>query len=130
MQLQRWPSTISQNSLGASVDDVIALITKTYGLVGLLILAPIFACYLLWRQNQTLHDEAKKDADNTAKAIAEASNRVVATTEQRVKDTKELADKLIAMSSEHAALVRENNLALDEVSKLLRDLSTRLQIRR
>ena len=49
------------------------------------------------------------------KQLAEANDKVIEAQKQRVEDAKAIAEKLIEMSSEHAGLTKETNLALDRV---------------
>lgn len=104
------------------MDEIIQLITKTYGIVGVLIIAPMAACVVLFRQNQELHKESVKKEESCTKNIESANERVIKAQEQRVTDAQNVANRLITMAGEQAALVKENNLALEEVQKLLSEV--------
>jgi predicted sugar kinase len=90
------------------MDDLIQLVTKTYGLVGVILLAPFVLMKFLWSDNKSLR-----------KQLADANERVVATQEKRIEDAKAISQKLIEMSSEHAGLTKETNIALDRVGDTL-----------
>lgn len=94
------------------------LVYKTYGLVGLLLLAPVVVSVYLWRENKALHKE-------TARQIQVANDRVQAAIQQRVVDAQSITNKLVEIVSEQAAVNRETNLALDRLETKLSVLKVR-----
>lgn len=97
------------------MEEVLTLIYKTYGLVGLAIIAPFVACVYLWRENKAIHKE-------TAKQLQATNDRIASALQQRVVDAQSITNKLIEIISEQSAVNKETNLALDR-------LETKLKIR-
>lgn len=87
------------------MDDFIQLITKTYGLAGVLMFAPIIAVIYLWKHSQTLQDKLQL-----------ANDKVNEVHQKRVEDSKQVADKLMEMVQEHAELSKETNIALERIN--------------
>lgn len=83
------------------MDELIQLIFKSYGLVGVILASPLVAVVFLWRHNQALQDKLQ------------------AANDKRVEDAQRITDKLMLMSSEHASLSKETNLALDRIGDVL-----------
>ena len=96
------------------MEELLQLIAKTYGLVGLLIVAPFVATVYLWKQNAKLHAE-----------VVFATQAATKATEQRVTDAQQITTKIIALVEEQAGLNKETNIALDQVRELLMTISTR-----
>jgi hypothetical protein len=94
------------------VEEIIQLVTKTYGLVGLLLVAPIVAVVYQWKQNNKLHAEVIKATQESTEAQ-----------KQRVADAQAISNKLLDVVSEQSALNKETNIALDQVRELLMFLS-------
>jgi hypothetical protein len=90
------------------MEELIKAIMQTYGLLGIILISPFVALYFLWADNKGLR-----------KQLAEANTKVVKAQEQRVEDVKAIANRLIEMSSENAALTKETNIALDRVGDTL-----------
>lgn len=90
------------------MEELVQAILQSYGIVGVILVAPFVVLKLLWSAYQ------KKD-----KELAAANEKIVAMQEKRVEDAKAIAEKLIEMSSEHASLTKETNLALDRVGDTL-----------
>jgi Tfp pilus assembly protein PilW len=88
------------------MQEVTELIFKTYGLVGLFLIAPVVGLVYLWRRNNKL------DAD---------MSRIQ---ESRVSDAKAVSDKLMEIVIEQAGLNKETNIALDQVRELLSKITT------
>lgn len=88
------------------MDELVQLVFKTYGLIGLFLIAPVVGISYLWRRNNKL------DAD---------MSRIQ---ESRVKDAKDVSDKLMEIVIEQASLNKETNMALDQVRELLSKVTT------
>lgn len=86
------------------MEEIITLIAKTYGLVGLLLAAPLVACVFLWRENKALHKEVV-----TAKGEATEAQK------QRVADAQAVTGKLLEMTKEQASLNMETNVVLERL---------------
>ena len=104
------------------MEELLALITKTYGLVGLLMLFPFAACYFLWKENKRLTTVIQTNAEEGAKHLQESNDRVVEATKQRVVDAQAVTSKLVELVSEQSASSKETNLALDHISEILSGL--------
>lgn len=89
------------------MDELIALIAKTWGIAGLLILFPIFVVVLLYKENRRLHSERHE------------------TDQQRVKDAQDVSAKMMSMAQEQASLNKETNMTLEKVGDLLAVLRDR-----
>lgn len=100
------------------MEEIFLLFYKTYGLVGLVVLAPFAACIYQWRENKALHRD-------TARQIQAAHDRVAAALQQRVIDAQSITNKLVEIVSEQAAVNKETNLALDRLENKLAVLKVR-----
>jgi hypothetical protein len=112
------------------VGELFELIQKTYGIAGLILLAPFGTTYLLYKDNKALRKEnsdlqkehaAELDKTNdqwTEKFMA-ANDKVVAAQVSRVQDAQGISSKLIATVSEQSALNRETNIILDRLTDYL-----------
>jgi NACalpha-BTF3-like transcription factor len=100
------------------VEEVLLLVYKTYGLVGLIIFAPFIACIYLWRENKAIHKE-------TSKQVQVANDRVSAALQQRVVDAQAITNKLVEIVSEQASVNKETNLALERLETKLAFLKVR-----
>lgn len=83
------------------MEELVQLVIKSYGLVGLFILAPMVALSYLWRRNNKL------DAD------------ISRIQELRVNDAKAIAEKMMEIAIEQSATSKETSIALDQVRELL-----------
>ena len=90
------------------MDEIIGLITKSYGLVGLLVISPVVALKFLWADNQKLRAD-----------LQAANDKVAAIAEKRVDDVKAIAEKLMSMATEQSQLSQETNTALERVGDAL-----------
>lgn len=110
------------------MDELVTLIAKTYGLVGLLIIFPFVACYLLWRENKRITHIVEKNSDETAKRVQECNDKIVEAQKQRVVDAQAITNKLVEIVSEQSALNKETSLSLDRITEILSGLKARVQI--
>ena len=90
------------------MEELFQLVVKTYGLAGILMLAPVVALKLMWNH--------AKDLQSKLEAAQERVNAVHA---QRVTDAQQVAEKLMRVMQEHSELSRETNIALDRVGDML-----------
>ena len=90
------------------MEEIIHLIIKSYGIIGVILLSPMVALKFVWDHNKHLQGQ-----------LQIANDRVQEATTKRVDDSKSIVDKLLIMSSEHASLSKETNHALDRVGDTL-----------
>ncbi len=90
------------------MEDLFLLISKTYGVAGLIILAPFFLLWVVWRDNIAL----RKELSASGKEVVEAQK-------QRVKDAQDITLRVIDIVREQAALNTETNLVLERVGDAL-----------
>lgn len=100
------------------MEEIFLLFYKTYGLIGLIILAPFVACFYLWRENKNLHGFHVRQ-------LQSANDRVASALQQRVVDAQAITNKLVEIVSEQAAVNKETNLALDRLENKLAVLKVR-----
>jgi hypothetical protein len=94
------------------MEELIQVIVKSYGIVGILFMAPMVAVVYLWRHNNKLQGE-----------VVLATQAATRAQEQRVTDAQSTSHKLLEVLSEQSALNKETNIALDQVRELLMYLS-------
>lgn len=100
------------------MEELLTLIYKTYGLVGILLVMPLVACIYLWKENKGLHRESSA-------SIQAANDRVAAAIQQRVVDAQSITNKLVEIVSEQAATNKETNIALSNLEDRLGSLRVR-----
>lgn len=94
------------------MEEVVTLIFKTYGIVGILILAPVIACIYLWKENKAITRES-------AHHLQAVNDRIVTAQQQRVIDAQAITNKLVEIVSEQSSTNMETNLALDRLETKL-----------
>lgn len=94
------------------MEELLLLIQKTYGLIGLFLVMPVLAAIALWRQNVKLQ-----------KDVAEAQKL-------RVKDAQDINAKLIDIVKEQTGLSTETNLALERIGDAMNEVHRLLNERR
>lgn len=121
--------------------DLVELITKTYGLVGLLMIAPVISTVWLWLHiaktrndsinRETAHSkqiieitgkhvaELKESYDQRLKHAAELQEKVAEVQRMRVDDAQSVVTKLITTISEQTATTTETNLALERMGDFI-----------
>ena len=102
--------------------ELLELITKTYGLIGVFLVLPLISSIVLWRDNKSLRDENKKGNEEAAKHIQECNNLVVDSQKQRVLDAQAISAKLLEMMAEQASIMKENILSMDRVNNTLTNI--------
>jgi hypothetical protein len=83
------------------MEEILQLILKTYGVVGLLIAAPFIAVVFLWKENKVL----RKDLESVQ--------------QKRVEDNKEVTKSVLEVAKEQSSLNKETNLLLERMSDTL-----------
>jgi hypothetical protein len=92
-------------------EDLLALIMKTYGIAGLLIVAPIIAVVFLWKNNNALQSQVVAQA-----ALVAAAEKARGDDQsKRVADTERMAEKLLLVVKEQTALGSESNSLLERL---------------
>lgn len=104
------------------MEEFVNLIVKTYGLFGLILVAPVVAMVWLWRDNVRLNNEMRKMAESYADRVDALGQRVVAAQEKRVDDSHQIAEQLVEMIGEHTGAQKETNLALDRIGDMVSDM--------
>lgn len=92
---------------------------KSYGVIGLFMIAPILSTIWLWRDNVRLNNEMRTMTKEFAATVDEIGKRVVIAQEKRVDDSQSISNKLVDMVSEHAAASKETTLALDRIGDMI-----------
>lgn len=95
------------------MEELLLLIQKTYGLIGIFLVAPVLALIVVWKQNSKLQGE-----------VVKTKNEVVEAQKQRVKDAQDINTKLIELVKEQTSLNTETNLALERIGDALNELQT------
>lgn len=83
------------------MDEIIQLVIKSYGLLGLLLIAPWIVVIFLWKDNKFIRQE------------------LVDTQQKRVQDAKELSRELLTTASADSALKKETNILLERMGDTL-----------
>jgi len=110
--------------------ELLDLIYKSYGLIGLLIAAPFVASVYLWKDNIKLRSDTAlqlaelnklriADTEKFAISLSAVNDKIVKAQEQRVIDAQSITTKLVDIISEQSAMNRETNLALERVGDFL-----------
>lgn len=118
------------------MEELFQLILKSYGIAGILILAPLAAAVYFWKDNRSLnkdlvacakeHAKEMKEAQASfMKLLTEANDKVVAAQTQRVQDAQNISTKLMEIVSEQSSLNKETSIALDRLSETVSVLKGR-----
>lgn len=110
--------------------DLVDLISKTYGLVGLLILAPFASTVYLWlyivRTREAMLSQSMEFIRHMSQLnqlriddMTKSNSQLSSVQEKRVSDAQEVVNKLITTVSEQTAMNAETNLALERVGDFL-----------
>lgn len=86
------------------MEDLLQLVLKSYGIVGVMLLLPVAACVVLWRQNLALHAE-----------VVSQSNVALDAQKQRSADQERMTEKLLEVIKEQTELNTEINGVLSRV---------------
>lgn len=94
------------------MDEVIQLIGKSYGIIGLIILSPFIGIVYLWghmKSQAKAQDEDYRKLEEKHEALHEKRNN----------DAKVMSEKVIEMASEQATLLTQTNASMDQIQELL-----------
>lgn len=103
------------------MDELLTLVLKTYGLVGVLILLPAAASVVLWWQNKALHAEVVTQTNLALEAQKERTKDQQA----RVADTERMMEKLLEIVKEQTELNTEINGVMNRLSESVDKLERR-----
>ena len=106
------------------MEELIQLVIKSYGVIGLVMLSPFVAVWFLWKQNQKLHEQIATLTASSAEKLVAAGEKVVEAQRQRTTDAQAIMERLITMVTEQSGLNKETNLALERVSDLMSMMSS------
>jgi len=106
------------------MEEIIQLVVKSYGVIGLVMLSPFVGVWFLWKQNQKLHDQIAALTQASSERLVAAGEKVVAAQQQRVVDAQAIMERLVTMVTEQSGLNKETNLALERVSDLMSMMSS------
>ena len=83
------------------MDELIQLIAKTYGLIGLFMIAPFIAVVYLWKDNNALRKE------------------LIEIQQKRVEDNQHVAESVLSVVKEQSSINNDTNRLLDRISQTL-----------
>lgn len=106
------------------MDEIIQLVVKSYGIIGLLLLSPFVGIFFLWRQNQALSKDVAALTATSGTMLVASNEKIVEAQKQRVADAHAIMDRLITMVNEQSGLNKETNLALERLSDLMSMMSS------
>ena len=106
------------------MEEIIQLILKTYGVLGIFLLLPLGASYLLWKENKALTKQLQTNHEDAAKKIQECNDRIIEAHKARVVDGQAINNKLVDMVSEQSSLNKETILALDKLGGMVEKIQT------
>lgn len=99
------------------MEELIQLVAKTYGVVGIIMLSPIAGCVFLWRAYVGSLKDHRASEQEWMKEIKETHNK-------RIEDAKEMAAGLKEIAVEQAQLNKETNIALDRINDTMTSLQS------
>ncbi len=105
------------------MDELITLITKTWGIAGILLAAPFLAVWVLWRANAKLNAQLVKSVETCKTELGDSHDKMSKIQDQRVLDAQSVTSKMMEVVSEQSALNKETNIVLDRVGDSLSVLS-------
>jgi hypothetical protein len=110
------------------MEELVKFITETYGLGGVLLIAPYVALGILYKDyRKNIRDHEKTKDELGAKLSAcekDCSEKMGKIYEQRVADAQAISEKLVEMAAEQSALNRETNIALLRIGDTLNSVQT------
>ena len=101
------------------MDELVQLLVKTYGLLGILLLAPFIATVYVWNENKRLHGHHEATETTNNNTVTLMNDKIVKAQEQRVADAQAITNKLVEIVSEQSALNKETNLVLERIKDKL-----------
>ncbi len=112
------------------MEELISLITKTYGIAGLIMLSPFVGLVVVWRHNVKLQDKIHSQHEVHTAALNFAHEALAKVQESRVADAKATSDKILTFVAENAKVSSETVQALDQVRELLMKITSYLTTNR
>jgi hypothetical protein len=100
------------------LEDLLQLVLKSYGIVGVMLLLPVAACVVLWKQNIVLHNEVVAQSSIALEAQKQRSTDQSA----RVKDNERMTERLMDIIKEQTELNTEINNVLSRVVETVAQL--------
>ena len=98
--------------------ELLQLVWKSYGLVGFLILLPVAACWLLWKQNQSLHKEVARQSSAAFDVQRQRTNDQ----SKRLADYERMMETLVHLVKEQSALNADTNSVLTRLNETVERL--------
>ncbi len=92
------------------MEDLILLVQKTYGLIGLILFSPVAATVFLWIENKSL---TRLLVSNTEAA----HDKLAGVQAHRVDDAKAIMEKLMLIVSQQSSINEETNCALERIEE-------------
>jgi hypothetical protein len=108
------------------MEEFTHLILKTYGIVGIIILAPYLAVVFLWKENVRLNNLSREREKEFTLQLDEMGKRATTAQEKRVEDSQVITNKVIEMVTEHVAQAKETTTALDRVGDMVSMLTAQI----
>lgn len=110
------------------MEELVALIAKTYGIAGLIMLSPFVGLAFVWRHNIVLQTKVSDMSVANAKEVSELNQNhrteLSRIQESRVADAKAMSEKILDFVEESAGTSKETAIALDQVRDLLMKMTT------
>lgn len=90
------------------MEELVQLIVKSYGIVGLFMLSPLVGIVYVWKHSHKI----QQDSDSKIKELQEKLNK---TNEDRVNDLKEMSERLLKVISSNTSTISETNMLLERL---------------
>jgi hypothetical protein len=105
------------------MEELIQLIAKTYGIVGIILLTPTAACIFLWRHYVTVTGDSTNHGKAWAdrlQALADSNAAKIEVLQQkRIDDVRALGDAVLRIAIEQAAMNKETNMLMERINETL-----------
>lgn len=101
------------------MEEILQLIIKSYGLIGIFLVLPLGASALLWKENKALTKQLQSNHEDAARKIQACNDRIIEAHKQRVMDSQAVSNQLIVMVNEQTGLNKDSVLALDKLGDRL-----------
>lgn len=112
------------------MEELVQLIVKTYGIVGIILLTPTVGCVFLWRHyihKERLHSESEKQWSEKIEQLGKGhSEKIESLQQKRIDDVKALSDAVQKIATEQSGMNRETNMLMERINETLQAvISTR-----
>ena len=105
------------------MEELVQLIVKTYGIVGIILLTPTVACIFLWRHYVSVtegHTGHGKVWGDKLQALADSNAAKIEVLQQkRIDDVRALGDAVLRIAIEQAAMNKETNMLMERINETL-----------